>query len=43
MYEDLSFEDFNLIEALTDEHFPLNWFLWPKCQRGIHLFGILIC
>jgi hypothetical protein len=27
MYEDLSFEDFNLIEALTNEHFPLNWFL----------------
>jgi hypothetical protein len=27
MYEDPSFEDFNLIKALTNEHFPLSWFL----------------
>jgi hypothetical protein len=27
MYEDPSFEDFNLIEALTNEHFPLSWYL----------------
>jgi len=26
MYEDPSFEDFNL-KALTNEHFPLSWYL----------------
>jgi hypothetical protein len=26
-YEDASFEDFNLIKALTNKHFPLNQFL----------------
>jgi hypothetical protein len=27
MFEDPSFDDFNLIEALTNENVPITWFL----------------
>jgi len=39
-FNDLTFDDFNAIETLTNDAFPISQFQWWK---GCCVFGILIC
>jgi hypothetical protein len=42
-FDDSTFDDFNAIQALINDAFPMNWFSDFNGGEDVCLFGILIC